>query len=477
VRPTTPPCRRRTLHGAFIALLSGASLQAQFGFTTAFSPAEFAARRARVMEQIGEGVAVIHGSAEIPGSLNFRQNNQFFYLTGVSVPRAVLIIDGKARASTLFLPNRSEGMQRNDGPLLAPTEATARQTGIELVMTRDSVMAVLTRLSRDGRPVYAPFGGEVRGASYVSHVTAYDRGNALDPLDGRPSREQALIAKLAVLWGAAVQNLDPILNGLRAIKSPAEIAAIREASRVAGLALVEAMRVTRPGMYEYQLGAVADFVYRDNDAQGFGYGAIIATDTNATWGHYRLGRSRLGANDLVLMDYAPDINYYTSDVTRQWPVSGTFSPRQREMYTIYVRLFGALESSLKVGVPVRDILAEAVGKMDRIMAEYRFTDPKIKEAATRFVTNYRNSRATSFGHTVGMAVHDVAHPAGATLQPGVVFSIEPAFTIPDEKIYIRIENTYAVTATGVENLSPEAPIDPDAIEKLMRQRRPAKVVP
>ena len=155
----------------------------------------------------------------------------------------------------------------------------------------------------------------------------------------------------------------------------------------------------------------------------------------------------------------------------------TFSPRQREMYTIYVRLFGALESSLKVGVPVRDLLAEAVAKMDRVMAEYRFTDPKIKDAATRFVNNYRNSRATSFGHTVGMAVHDVAHPAGATLQPGVVFSIEPAFTIPDEKIYIRIENTYAVTATGVENLSPEAPIDPDAIEKLMRQRRPARVVP
>lgn len=272
-------------------------------------------------------------------------------------------------------------------------------------------------------------------------------------------------------------TLDPILDALRAIKSPAEVAAIREASRVAGLALIEAMQATRPGMYEYQLGAVADFVFRNNDAQGFGYGPIIATDTNAVWIHYRLGRSKLGPKELVLMDYAPDINYYTSDVTRQWPVSGTFSPRQREMYTIYLRLFGALESSLTVGTPFKQVLTKAVAKMDRVIAEYRFTDPKIKAAATRFVNGYRSYRGTSFGHTVGMAVHDVNYPPGEPLQPGVVFSLEPAFTIPDEKIYLRIENTYLVTRNGVENLSPEAPVDPDAIEKLMRQRRSAKPVP
>jgi len=468
---------QRLLRGVILLSLAAAPSRAQFGFSSTFQPTEFAARRARVMEKIGGGVAVIHGSAEVPASINFRQNNQFYYLTGVSVPRAVLVIDGRSRTSTLFLPPRSDAMQQNSGPLLAPTEAAARLTGIEHVVTRDSIMDVLTRLSRGASAVFAPFGGEVRGGSYVSHVNEYDRANAFDPLDGRQSREQSLVSKLTVLWGRPVLDLDPILNGLRAIKSTAEIAAIREASRVAGLALIEVMQATRPGMYEYQLGAVADFVFRDNGAQGFGYGAIIATDTNAVWGHYRLGRSKLGAKDLVLMDYAPDINYYTSDVTRQWPVSGTFSPRQREMYSIYLRLFGALESSLRVGTPFKQLLAEAVAKMDRIVEEYRFTDPKIKEAAARFVNSYRNTRATSFGHTVGLAVHDVAYPPGEPLQPGVVFSIEPAFTIPDEKIYIRIENTYVVTPSGVENLSPEAPVDPEAIEKLMRQGRTAKPVP
>src|SRR5688572_3651717 len=169
---------------------------AQFGFSDTFTPAEFAARRSKVMERIGDGIAVIHGSAEIPGSLVFRQNNQFYYLTGVAVPRAVLIIDGKARTSTLFLPHRSEGEQRGGGPLLVPGDVTQRISGIEHVAVRDSVLSVLTRLAAERRPVFAPFGGEVRGASYVSHANAYDRANTADPLDGRPSREQLLVAKL-----------------------------------------------------------------------------------------------------------------------------------------------------------------------------------------------------------------------------------------------------------------------------------------
>lgn len=443
------------------------SAHAQFGFTKAFTPAEFSARRAKMMERIGDGVAVIQGSAEIPGSLNFRQGNQFFYLTGVEVPRSVLIIDGKARTSTLFLPAFNAAEVHNGGPVIVPDEPSRKMVGVEHVMVRDSVMAVLTRLAAEGRAFYAPFGGEVRGASYTSHVAAYDKANAADPLDGRLSREQQLVQKLKTLSGKDVQDLDSIENSLRALKSPAEVAAIREASRVAGLGLMEAMRVTKPGKFEYQLGAAADFVFRNHNAQGFGYGAIIAVDTNAVWIHYRRAQSRMAAGSMMLMDYAPDINYYTSDVTRSWPISGKFTPRERELYGIYIKLFQALESSMKPHVSAADISKEAVVKMDKIFADFPFTDPKIKTAAGLFIDKYRKG-PRSLGHTVGMAVHDVG--SFPVLTPGMVFAVEPDLTIPDERLSVRIENVYLVTDTSVENLSPEAPVDIEGIEKVMREQ-------
>ena len=460
---------RRLLALGILAMLAApySSARAQFGFTKAFQPSEFSARRAKIMERIGDGVAVIQGSAEIPGSLNFRQGNQFFYLTGVEVPRSVLIIDGKSRSSTLFLPGYNAAEVHNGGPVIIPDEASQKIVGVEHLMLRDSIMAVLTRLAAEGRTFYAPFGGEVRGASYTSHVVAYDKANAADPLDGRLSREQQLVTKLRTLSGKDIQDLDPIENSLRALKSPAEIVAIREASRVAGLGLMEAMRVTKPGMHEYQLGAAADFVFRNNNAQGYGYGAIIAVDTNAVWIHYRRAQSKMESGSMLLMDYAPDINYYTSDVTRSWPISGKFTPRERELYSIYIKLFQAVESSMKPNESVADISKKAVVKMDRVFAEFNFTDPKIKAAASLFIDKYRKG-PSALGHTVGMAVHDVG--SFPVLTPGMVFALEPDLTIPDERLSVRIENVYLVTDTKVENLSPEAPVDIDGIERVMRER-------
>jgi Xaa-Pro aminopeptidase len=263
--------------------------------------------------------------------------------------------------------------------------------------------------------------------------------------------------------------MDPMLDSLRFIKSPLEIAAIRKATQIAELGIMEAMKSAQPGMYEYELTAAADFQFKANGAQGFGYTALAATGTNAAWPHYRYGKTKLGANDLVLFDYAPDWNYYTSDVTRMFPASGTFTPRNREMYTIYLRLYQALASSIKTKTAPRDIIKDAVVKMDKVMGEFTFTDPKIREAAERFVNGYRTNTRNSLGHTVGMEVHDTNMPFDK-LVPGMVFTIEPALTIPDERIYVRLEDVFLVTETGVENLSTMAPEEPDAIERLMKER-------
>lgn len=175
--------------------------------------------------------------------------------------------------------------------------------------------------------------------------------------------------------------------------------------------------------------------------------------------------------DLVLLDYAPDYRYYTSDVTRMFPVNGRFTPAQKELYTVYVRLYQALMTSIRPGAPA-DILKDAVKKMDAVLASYPFTDPKYKEAATRFVDGYRkNAEAgrSSLGHMVGMEVHDVTVPF-QELKPGMIFTIEPALTIPDDRVYIRLEDVLLITATGYENLSGFAPVDVPGIEKLMAEK-------
>jgi Xaa-Pro aminopeptidase len=156
-------------------------------------------------------------------------------------------------------------------------------------------------------------------------------------------------------------------------------------------------------------------------------------------------------------------------VTRVFPANGRFSARQRELYTIYLRLYQALMSSIAVHASPTDIVRAAVVKMDAVMAAYPFTDSKIQEAAGRFVDGYRaRQTVTSLGHAVGMEVHDVGRPA-PTLEPGMIFTIEPAMQIPDEHIGVRLEDMILITGTGYENLSASVPIEIADIEKTMAE--------
>ncbi|HEX6322663.1 MAG TPA: M24 family metallopeptidase, partial [Vicinamibacterales bacterium] len=196
--------------------------------------------------------------------------------------------------------------------------------------------------------------------------------------------------------------------------------------------------------------------------------ALVATGTNAAYPHYHGGRAPLGDGDLVLFDYAPDVNYYTSDVTRMFPANGRFTPRQREMYGIYVKLYDALMTSIRPHVTPRVVLADAHRKMTEVMKTFVFADPKVREAAERFVSGYAGTSRNSLGHWIGMEVHDVSAPY-ETLQPGMMFTIEPALTIPDERIYIRLEDAILITADGYENLSGFVPYDIEGIERLMRE--------
>lgn len=449
----------------FLGAASQSSAQPPI-FTDALPKEEFAARRAKVLAEIGDAVVVMQGATETPSYEKFRQSNQFFYLTGVEVPRAILVMDGRSRASTLFVAPRDERMERSEGPVLVPGDDAARVTGIEQVRPRAEFAGVAKSLA--GRTVYTTFRDETRGAGTPGRAAEHKAARDADPWDRRPSREerfrQALSEQAA---GVEFKDLDPVLDAMRMIKSPREIALIRESTRIAAEGLMEAMRSAAPGMYEYELEAVADYVFKKNNAQGIAYFALVASGQNASWPHYHAAQAQTRDGQLVLFDYAPDYKYYASDVTRQFPINGRFTADQRELYGTYVKLYNAIMTSVRPG-KVSEIRREIVTKMEAILAATGFDNPKNRAAAERFVESFRARATGGLGHMVGMEVHDVTVPY-EELKPGMVFTIEPAMTIPDERVYIRLEDVLLVTEAGYENLSAFAPIDIPGVEKLMAE--------
>lgn len=453
-------------------LLASASVWAQPVLTDVFPPEEYAARRARVFDKIGDGVAILLGTGERPGEQPLRQNNQFFYLCGALEPRAILVLDGRTRRTTVFLKPYNERREKSMfGPGLSPGDAAAKALGAGAVLARDEFSAAVAEFARSKRRIFTPFRPEVLGSASAHDVVSLALANRTDPWDGRGSREDAFIAKLkAVAPDAEITDLDPILDGLRAVKSPREIAIIREATRITGLAAIEAMRAARPGMVEYELQAPAEYIFKKHGAYGPAYFALIATGTNTYYSHYHKSTATLRDGELLQWDYAPDYKYYTSDISRVFPVNGRFTARQRELYTVYLRLYQALLTSIRVHATPEEIATAAARKMDAILAAFPFTDPAIREAASKLAAQYRDRRVTNLGHTIGMEVHDPPIPT-ATLEPGNVFTIEPALRMEGERTGIRLEDVILITETGYENLSAFVPIEIADIEKAMAQGR------
>ena len=453
----------------FQLLLFGGVASAQTLFNGTFPPQEFADRRASVMDAISDGVAILQGATEYPAYVRFRQSNHFFYLTGVEVPRALVVVDGRARRTTLYLPSRNERAERSEGPVLTPGDEAERLTGISTVRSREAFADDLASVLEEGRIVFTPFRPETLAAGTPSHAVAHASASEEDPWDGRRSREKIFIERLGSLVpGVDIRNLDPILDRLRVIKSAREIAVIREATRISGTAILDVMRSAKPGMYEYELAAIGDFYFRRYNANGPAYFALVATGENAHYPHYHASQSMLQPQDLVLYDYAPDYQYYSSDVTRMFPADGRFDGDERERYTVYLRLYQALMAAIRPHVSPQEITRAAVVEMKEILRSFSFTSAKTEAAARRFVDRYNKSTSNRLGHFVGMEVHDVTAPFDV-LQPGMVFTIEPALTIPEDRVYIRLEDVILITQTGYENLSAFVPIDPDEIELLMAE--------
>ena len=436
--------------------------------------AVFAARRRRLLELVGDTGAAVFPAAPVRIRNNdvehaYRQDSDFYYLTGFEEPRSVLVLTnahGEHR-SVLFVQPRDPTRESWDGPRLG-AEGAVRELGVDaafpIAELAERLPAYLEGVEALHYPVGEghPFDSKLFAAVRAARQRARRSGRAFPTIFIGP------------LHG---------VHEMRLKKDDGELEAMRAAAAVTVEAHRRAMRVARPGMHEYEVQAELDRVFRSSGCERTAYDSIVGSGANATILHYRSNRRRMEAGDLLLIDAGCELDYYASDVTRTFPVSGRFTEPQRALYQLCLDAQLAAIDATRPGATLDTIHETATrviaaglielgllsGTLDAVMEERRYKDFFMHKTS----------------HWLGMDVHDVGayftDGEPRRLEPGMVLTVEPGIYVAtdaevDEQwrgIGIRIEDDLLVTEAGHENLTRAVPKTIDEIEALMGERRAA----
>jgi len=435
---------------------------------TDFPAEEFQSRWATVFDKIGnQAVAVLQGVPQTNGFIFPRQSNDFYYLSGIETPGSYLLLDGSTRKTSLYLPPRNLRTEAAEGKVLSAddVELAKRITGADEVLSVDAMRGDWLRTSGNASQIiYTPFAPAEAAEQSRYELMASNAAIASDYWDARISREANFVGLLRTrFWRSEVRDLTPILDEMRSVKSPREVALLRRAAQIAGQGILEAMHSTHPGIYEYQLEAAARYIFIGNGARLEGYRAIACAGIDNIWNmHYFRNSKQIVKDDLILLDYAPDYHNYVSDITRMWPASGKFSPEDRELLGFVLAYRTAVMARIRPGITTPQVLEEAKAAMEHVFARTKFSKPIYEQAAHKLV----DSSGGIFSHPVGMAVHDDGDYHGV-LKPGHVLSIDPQLRVPEENRYLRYEDVIVITDTGYENFTDFLPIQLDDIEKMV----------
>jgi Xaa-Pro aminopeptidase len=448
--------RRGSFVGAAALLLLAGRLMAGVPFDTR----EYAARRARLMDRIGDGVAVFLGAPAPASDVAFRQAHDFAYLTGVDVPGAALIVDGLRKESVLFF-TMTETEAEGEGIPRDLVRDPAKFTGIERVLPAERFGAAVAGLCQRTPAVYAMFKPEEIGPENANEkYNVLQRTMTLDPWDGRLIRELQFVKQLRDRFPQVeIRDASSIVWGLRQFKSPAELEALRRAARIGVKAHRALIQSTRPGVPEKSLDAVFEFVCGLEGAAGQAYYPIIMSGPNHAYGHYHAYDRVLKTGDLVILDAGPDDADYHIDISTTFPASGSFSARQKELYEAALAVHDVCLANYRPGVSFKQ-----VGEKVAAMIREKGLDAYAKDFAG--IVRYGG-----YNHMIGLATHDVTGRfAGPeeVLSPGLVFACDIQLFRVDEEIGIRIEDTVAVTENGSECLSLGVPRTVAEIEALMK---------
>ncbi len=431
-------------------------------------PAEaFADRRQRLMEQMGaEAVALIPAAREMPRNRDvqypYRQDSDFYYLTGFPEPEAVAVLaPGHEQEFSLFCRERDPLLETWHGRRTGQQGAVERY-GANHAHPIKEIDELLPQLLEDRERVFYSIGYNPDFDRQVMDWTNQIRAKARSGV--RAPREFIAIEHL--------------LHDMRLHKSPQELAVMREAGRITAEAHVRAMQTCRPGVMEYEVEAEILHAFTRHGA-GWAYPSIVGGGENACILHYTENDTVLQAGDLLLIDAGAEVDGYATDVTRTFPVSGRFSGEQRAVYEIVLAAQRAAIDQVRPGKRWDDFHATAIRVLTEGLVELGIlpgdVDQLIEEEGFKPVYMHRT------GHWLGMDVHDVGdykiHGEWRQLEPGMVTTVEPGLYIPagiegvDERwwnIGVRIEDDVAVTLEGHEVLTVGIPKEVDEIEALMR---------
>jgi Xaa-Pro aminopeptidase len=420
-------------------------LPAQVGSPAGPVPvASLTARRADLLKRMGNGIAIIRSSEQrsieedYPQDSDYRENNDFFYLTGLETPESYLVLiarDTLAPQVYLYLPARDTMSERWTGMRLGPGAEASALTGIEETRAADLAQK------------------QIRG--FVRARTT--QGGKLYLLLGKQAVSDTFFQQLALGSGAGVTDLRPMLAAMRLVKDADEMRRMRMAAEISAKGHVAAMRAAHPGAWEYELEGVAEGTFRSLGAERLAYPSIVGTGVNATTLHYDKSRSQLQAGELVVMDMGAEYGFYAADITRTIPASGKFSPRQLSIYNLVLATQQAALDSVRPGI--------TLGRLGQIARDYmkdHSGDLCAPGTCDRFFIH-------GLSHWLGMDVHDVGNYA-TPLAPNMVFTVEPGIYIPEEKLGVRIEDDVVVTATGYQLLSGGAPRTAADVEKVMKKQ-------
>ena len=423
--------------------------------TLLFDKAEYAARRAKFMEKIPDGVAVILGAQPLTSYHHYYQNNDFLYLCGVEIPNAVLVIDG-VQKQTILLYTANERSLRNEGLSIDILKDPTGVTGVDQVLPIEELANFLGRLAGQTKIIYTPFEPEeLMRECRLEKFRYLQRNMILNPWDGRQTREGQFVNLLRQKFPAVeVRNCSPLIWELRTIKSPAEIEVMRRAARIGVKAISEVMKATRPGMYEYELSALYNYIAEKEGGQDLAYYMIICSGENHPYVHYYKHDRLLKDGDFIVMDIGPDVQYYDTDITISYPVNGKFTARQKEVYEAAKAVHDANVSVYRPGLTTEQVKTE----VEEILKKQGFDLTK----------DYFKRMRGGFGHYVGLAVHDVGG-GPMVLKPGMVFANEPLMIFPEENLGVRVENTVLITETGCEVLTAGIPRTVKEIEAFMKK--------
>ena len=411
--------------------------------------ADYHARREALAKKAGGPIVLLAPLEDVNSEYAFRQEDNFYYLSGVTVPGAGLLIvpaveaqgDRAARAynEILFLPPRNLRLEKFMGVHMGPDDPDAsKTTGFDRVVDIGKLSEEISKLLGMRPVVYTDVSSDGSATASTEGLAFVKRTNSY----------------------LTYQDVKPMVASLRTAKDAGEVALIRKAVDATVAAHLAAMKAIKPNVKEYEISALMQYEWDRRGCERPSYAPVVGSGFNSTLPHYFENTSTMKSGDVVVIDAAAEYSMYAADITRTFPVNGHFTARQREIYDIVLGAQEAAAAALMSGKST--MKREGADSIYKVAYDYINTHGKDLHGQPLGQYFFHG-----LGHPIGLNVHDVTD-FNAPLGPGQTFTIEPGIYIPEENLGVRIEDDYYVDADGkLIKLSAALPSKAEDVEKVM----------